>query len=82
MMDAVPLLAPEQTEELKAMVLGILDDNKKALDDALAEQVQVETTSILSTCAPRQSSTSWSRRSGPRNRRLWTTYATSHVGMR
>lgn len=50
MMDAVPLLAPEQTEELKAMVLGILEDNKKCIDDALAEQVHVESTSILSIC--------------------------------
>lgn len=49
-MDAVPLLAPEQTEELKTVVLSILEENKKSLDDALSEQVQVESTSILSTC--------------------------------
>jgi hypothetical protein len=44
----IPLLNPEQIEELSAMVHGISEENKKKLNDLLAEAVDVEKTSVLS----------------------------------
>jgi hypothetical protein len=44
----IPLLSPDQIEELNNMILGISEENKKKLDDLLAEITEVENTSILS----------------------------------
>lgn len=44
----IPLLNPDQIEELNNMLYGILDENKKKLDDTLSESVEIEQTSVLS----------------------------------
>lgn len=48
MESTVPLLNPEQIEEVNHMILGISEENKKKLDELLAEIVEIENTSILS----------------------------------
>lgn len=47
MESTVPLLTPEQIEELNNMIHGISEENKKKLDDILSETVDVEKTSIM-----------------------------------
>jgi hypothetical protein len=47
MWGSTPILNPEQIEELSSMVHGILEENKKKLEDALSESVEIESTSVL-----------------------------------
>jgi|688.fasta_scaffold2533938_1 hypothetical protein len=47
MESTVPLLTPEQIEELNNMIHGISEENKKKLDGILSEIVDVEKTSIM-----------------------------------
>lgn len=44
---SAPMLTRDQIEEVRNLVHGILEDNKRIIDDVLSELVDIESTNIL-----------------------------------
>lgn len=65
----VPLLTLEQVDELSSIVHNIQHENKKKLEEALSELVDISATNILGTFNNMQLCTASSLTNGPKNKK-------------